>query len=147
MENKRNSQYVSEFNAKYGDFARPSLVETFISNPFDREVRARQMFVVDNGAEQFYIRGNKVEALQLPAVGSCTTFTADNTTDASSLYAIQLQFVLQGADSVVTKTSAMNVTACSNPKINRNILSKHIFEMFDVSQCGDKLIMNGAAVL
>ena len=37
MENKRNSQYVSEFNAKYGDFAWPSLVETFISNPFDRE--------------------------------------------------------------------------------------------------------------
>ena len=87
------------------------------------------MFVVDNGAEQFYIRGNMVEALQLAAVGRCTTFTADNTTDASSLYAIQLQFGLRGADSVVTKTSAMNVTACSDPKVNMNILSRHVFEI------------------
>ena len=82
------------------------------------------MFVVDNGAEQFYIRGNMVKALQLPAVGSCTTFT-----DAASQYAIQIQFGLRGAGGVVTKTSAMNVTACSDPKVNRNILSRHVFEL------------------
>ena len=87
------------------------------------------MFVVDNGAEQFYIRGNMVKALQLPAVGSCTTITPDNTIYVSSLYAIQLQFGLRGAGGVVTKTSAMNVTACSDPKVNRNILSRHVFEL------------------
>lgn len=67
MENHRNAQYVSAFNSKHGEFSRSLLVETFVANPFDEEVRTRQIFMVDSAAEQFHIRGSIVEALQLAA--------------------------------------------------------------------------------
>ena len=51
MENHRNAQYVSAFNSKHGEFSRSLLVETFVSNPFDEEVRTRQIFMVDSAAE------------------------------------------------------------------------------------------------
>lgn len=141
-EKNRTENCRRGFNEKHGEFSRAMTSEVFVLNPCDLENNARQVFVVDSWAEQFHVKPAMVDTLRLLAVGECTTFVAHGSSFVSPMYAVQLQFVLHSPGGSTARTDAMNVTACSSPRINKNILSKHICGVFDVCHCGSKLVFN-----